>query len=98
MSPSVELVPQREQIVALLGIGVAVGAGGGELVAVAHADQVAGDEPAEAGAVGHDVAPQVGRGGVAVLEDDRRAGAGVDVGHAAAVDVGEFLGGVGLGG
>ena len=93
-----ELVPQRQQVVALLGVAVAVGAGRSELVAVAHADEIAGDEATEAGAVGHDVAPQIGRRGVAVLEHDCRAGALVDVGHAPAVDVGELLGGEGCGG
>jgi hypothetical protein len=41
--PEVELVPEREQVLALFGVAVAVWPGGRELVAVAHADQVAGD-------------------------------------------------------
>jgi hypothetical protein len=92
-----EGVPKRPEVVALLGVAVAVGAGGRELGTVAHADQIAGDEPPEAGAVGHDVAPQVGRRGVAVLEHDRRPGALVDVAHAPTFDIGELLGGERLG-
>ena len=86
-----ELVPQREQIVALLGVGVAAGPGVLELVGIPHADQVAGDQAAEAGAMRHHIAPEIGRGRVAVLEHDRVAAAVLDIGHALAFDGGEFF-------
>src|SRR5262249_28518097 len=71
---------------------------GRELVAVAHPDQVAGDEAPKPGAVGHDVAPQVGRRGVAVLEDDGGTGAHIHKGHAPTFDGRKLLGGIGRGG
>src|SRR5262249_14998108 len=40
-----QLVPQRPQILALLGVAVALGTSGGWLVSIAHPDQVTGHEP-----------------------------------------------------
>ena len=55
-----------------------------ELLGVAHADEVGGDAAPERRHVGHDVAPEVRRGRVAVQEDDGVAPARLDVGHALA--------------
>ena len=82
-----ERVPQREQIVTLFGVVVAVGSGGVEFFGVPHADQVAGDEAPEPFEVRHDVAPQVGGRGIAVLEHDGVTLTLVDEGHPFAVDL-----------
>ena len=47
----------------------------------AHAQQVGGQAAGPAGHVGDDVAPQVGRGGVAVQKHHRVALAGIDGGQ-----------------
>jgi hypothetical protein len=86
-----EFVPEGEEEVALFGVGVAVRAGGVQLVGVAHPDQVAGDQATQASAGRHHVTPEVGRRRVAVLEDDRGALALVDVGHPVALNLGELL-------
>src|SRR6185312_2359086 len=54
-----ELFPQREEVVAVLEVAVAVRAGRIELVRVTHPEHVAGDQPAEPFQVWHDVAPEV---------------------------------------
>ena len=94
----VEAVPQRKEILALFGIGVAVRPRGREFLGIAHADQVAGDQPALSLQMRHDITPEIGGGRVAVLEDDRIALPLVDIGHAFAVDGGELLFGIGFGG
>ncbi len=58
----------------------------GQLVRLAHADQVGGDAPAQPAQVRDDPAPQVGRRRVAVQQHDRVAPAGVHVGHLVAAD------------
>jgi hypothetical protein len=64
-----------------------------ELGGIAHADQVASDEAAEAAASRHNVAPEVGGSRIAVLKDNRRSFALVNVGHALALDLDKFHGG-----
>jgi hypothetical protein len=83
----VKRVPQREQVVALLGVAVAVRAGRAELVRATHPDHVGRDQPSQPLQVWHHVAPQVGRRRVAVREDDGVSLALVDVGHLAAFDI-----------
>ena len=65
-----ESVPSRPGVVELLG--------------VAHADEVEGDAARQRCHARHDVAPEIGRGRVAVQEDDGVAPARLDVGHALA--------------
>jgi hypothetical protein len=67
---------------------VAARPGVGQRVGSAHADEVGRDTPAVAGDRTEDVAPQVGRGRVAMQEHDRRAGPGLPVGHPQPVDLG----------
>ena len=86
-----QLLPEREEEIALLHVSIAVRARIRELVGVAHADQIARDQAAEADAGRHDLAPEVRAGRVAMLEDDRRAFALVEVGHPAALDLDELL-------
>src|SRR3546814_1330197 len=50
-----------------------------------------GDQPSQPGAMRHDIAPQIGRRRIAVLEEDRIAGPLIDIGHAPALDLNEFL-------
>ena len=72
---------------------VGIGAGVFELFGVAHADQVRRHAAAEPGHLRHDVAPEIGRSRIAVQKEKRRfAFAELDIGHALAVDEGEFLG------
>src|SRR5260370_34349468 len=74
-----ELFPQGKKKTALFGVGVTIRAGIGELVRVAHPDHVACDEAAQATTHGHHIPPAVGRGGVAVSEDDRSTFADVTI-------------------
>src|SRR3546814_15061238 len=69
--PEIERLPQRVEIVTMLGIGITLGPRRIELVRIAHADQVTGDQPSQPGAMRHDIAPQIGRRRIAVLEEDR---------------------------
>src|SRR3546814_4042269 len=89
--PEFERLPQRVEIVTMLGIGITRGPRRIELVRIAHADQVTGDQPSQPGAMRHDIAPQIGRRRIAVLEEDRIAGPFIDIGHAPALDLNEFL-------
>src|SRR3546814_18200768 len=75
----------------MLGIGITLGRRRVELVRMAHADQVTGDQPDQPGAMAQDIAPQIGRSRIAVLEEDRIAGPFIDIGHAPALDLNEFL-------
>jgi hypothetical protein len=72
---------ERFEIAPVLDQGVRIRSAAGQLLGVAHADQVGRDAPAARLEVRHDVAPQIGRGRVAVQEDDRVAPPGLDVGH-----------------
>jgi hypothetical protein len=62
-----------------------------ELVAIAHADQIRGQATALALHMRHDIAPEIGRGRVAVQEDDRAPLAQLDIGHPLALDLDELL-------
>jgi hypothetical protein len=66
----VENIEQCIEVLAVFGECVAVGPGVFDLVGVAVADQVRGDEAAEVGDVGQHVAPQIRRGGIAVEEHE----------------------------
>jgi hypothetical protein len=83
----IQCIPEREQVVALFGVVVAVWTRWVQFVRLAHTDHVGGDETAQSFQVWHHVAPQVGRGGVAVRKDDGLAVALVDVGHPVSVDL-----------
>src|SRR3546814_15768894 len=74
-------------IVTMLGIGITLGPRRIELVRIAHADQVTGYQPSQPGAMRHDIAPQIGRRRIAVLEEDRIAGSFIEIGHAPALDL-----------
>src|SRR3546814_12726680 len=75
----------------MLGIGITLGPRRIELVRIAHADQVTGDQPSQPGEMRHDIAPQIGRRRIAVLEEDRIAGHIIDISHAPALDLYEFI-------
>src|SRR5260370_849928 len=70
---------------------VAARAGGRGLVGIAHADQVRGEATAEAGAARDDIPPEVRAGGIPMQENDRIAGADIDIGHLPAENVDELL-------
>ena len=86
-----ELFPRGEQVVAVFDVPVAVRARVVELVGVAHANQVHRDTAAVFGQCRHDVAPQVRRGWVTVLQDDWIAFTHLDKGHAFAIYADELL-------
>src|SRR5260370_16094003 len=86
-----EFLPKREKKAAMCGIGVTVGAGIWQLRGIAHTNQVAGDEAAEATTCRHHIAPEIRRDQAAVLEDDRSAFTLIDIGHAMAFDLDELL-------
>ncbi len=67
----IEGLEQAVEILPMMDEAVGAGADFVELVGVALADQIRGDAAAPTGQVGDDVAPQVGRGRVAVEEHDR---------------------------
>ena len=79
------------QIAAMFQKRVAVRPASLELLGVAHPDQVRRYAPGLSLDVGNDVAPQVGRGRVAVQEDDRVAAPDVDVRHSLAKYVDRLL-------
>ena len=83
----IQCIPEREQVVALFGVVIAVRARRVQFVRPAHADQVGGDETAQSFQVWHYVAPQVGRRGVAVRKHNGIAVALVDVGHPVSADL-----------
>ena len=62
-----------------------------QLVRIPHADEVRHDAAAQPGEVRSDAAPQVGRGRVAVQQDNRVAFSGLHVGHVAVQHAGVFL-------
>jgi hypothetical protein len=63
-----------------IGVGIGIWQFGG----IAHADQVRRDQPAAPLKFGNDVAPQIGRGRIAVQKQHRRALAALVIGHAGA--------------
>src|SRR5262244_809066 len=91
-----DLFPQCKQIAALFGICVTLWTGVLELVRIAHADQIAGDQATQPFAERHDVAPEIRGSWIPVLENDCITAAVLDVGHPAAFDGGECLLPVGL--
>jgi hypothetical protein len=54
-----EFFPKGKEKVPLLGVGVTIGTGFGQLVRIAHADQIACDQTAKTAASRHHVAPQI---------------------------------------
>ena len=91
-----DLVPQTVQKLPLLRVAVAVASRIVELVRIAHANEVTGDQSSEAFAVRHDVSPQVGRRRVAMLEHNGVALTLVNVGHAFALDLGKLFFSIGF--
>src|SRR3546814_5548515 len=89
--PRIARRPRRVEIVTMVSISITFGPRRIELVRMAHADQVTGDQPSQPGAMRHDIAPQIGRRRIAVLEEDRIAGPFIDIGHAPALDLNELL-------
>jgi hypothetical protein len=63
-----------------------------ELVRVAHPNQIRRDTPANVLQVRDDIAPDIGRGWIAVQQDDRVANATLDVRHRVAEDLLPLLG------
>jgi hypothetical protein len=66
---------------------VGVGTGIWQFGGIAHADQVRRDQPAAPLQFGNDVAPQIGRGRIAVQKQHRRTLAALVIGHAGAEHV-----------
>ena len=83
---NLERFPGCEKIVSMLRIPVAVHAGVVQLVGVPHADQIDGNTPAMSRKRRDDVAPEVGRRRVAVLQHDRGTTAHFDISHLFAFD------------
>jgi hypothetical protein len=86
-------VDKAPQVVAMRVKAVGVRAWIFELIGIAHADQVGRQAAAASGDLRHDIAPQIGRGRVAVQEQVHRfADAKLAIGHTLATDAGELLG------
>src|SRR5438067_3302990 len=86
-------VDKAPQEIAMRRKAVGEGAGIVELVAIAHADQVRRDAMPEPRHLRHDIAPEIGRGRVAVQEQKHRlALAQFDIGHSLTPDRGKALG------
>ncbi len=66
-------------------IGVAIGIW--QFGGIAHPDQIRRDQPAEPLQFGNNVAPQIGRGRIAVQKQHRRALAALMIGHTGAEHV-----------
>ena len=82
----IQSLEQGVEVTAVLDEAIRAGATVGQLVGVAHADQVGGDAAAEWLQVRQDVAPEVGRGGIAVQQHDGVALSHLHVRHLAAED------------
>ena len=79
-----ERVQRRIEEALVLGERVAIGTGRRQFVGIAHADQIERDATSLLRERRHDVAPQIRRRRIAVLEHDRIAAAHFDVRHALA--------------
>src|SRR5260370_10482587 len=77
-----EPVKECIQKASMLDEGVGSGTAGGQLLGVAHADEVGRDTTAQLQHMGDDVAPEVRRGGITMQKDDRVALAFVYRGYA----------------
>jgi hypothetical protein len=86
-----EDLEQRIEVAAVLDEAIRTRAAVGQLVGIAHADQVGGDAPAQRLQVRNDVAPQIGRSGVSVQEHDRVALPHVHLRHPASQDLAPTL-------
>jgi hypothetical protein len=71
-----------------VGVGIGIGQFGG----IAHADHIRRDQPAASRKPGNDVAPEIGRGRIAVQKQHRRALAAFMIGHAAVEHIDGLLG------
>ncbi len=76
-----EQVKECIQVAAVLDEGVGVRAAVGQLLRIAHADEIRRDTAAQSFQVRNDIAPEVGRGGIAMQEDNRIAASYLDVRH-----------------
>ena len=61
-----EMFVQGIEVLAMLDKSIRAGSTIVQLVRIPHADQVRRNAPSQLGEVGHDVTPQIGRGGIAV--------------------------------
>jgi hypothetical protein len=77
-------IDEAREIFAVGGEAVGVGTWIWQFGGIAHADQIRRDQAAASFQFGNDIAPQIGRGGVAVQKQHRRSLAALVIGHAAA--------------
>ena len=82
---------KSKSVFAIFGEGVAIGGSVRDLLRVTHTNHVDGDEATTAFEMRHDIAPEIGRGRVAVKKDDGVAGAFFDISHLATEDGFEFF-------
>src|SRR5215469_1868109 len=82
---------QAIEVVAVLDEAIAIRAAVGQLVGIAHTDQVRRDATAQRLQVRQHVAPEVGRGGIAVQQHDGVALSHLHVRHLAVVDSSPLL-------
>ena len=66
-------------------VAVTIGPGIIQFLRVTHADQVDCDAPPAVCQLWHDIAPEIRRSGITVLEHDRIARAHLNIGHALAI-------------
>lgn len=62
-----------------------------QLAGIPHADQIRRDQAALPFKLGNHIAPEIGRGRIAVQEQDRRALAALVIGHAVTEHVDKYL-------
>src|SRR5437660_1179830 len=72
---------QRFKVAAMLNEGIGARAAVGQLLRIAHADEIRGKNAAKPLHVRNNIAPDVGEGGIAVQEDNRITLALVHIRH-----------------
>lgn len=83
-----DLIEQLEQIIGVFGKVITVRAAVRKLFGITHTDQVRRNAPTQIGHMGHDVAPEITGGWVAMQKDDgvTRRVPHLHIGHATTVD------------
>lgn len=87
----VEIFEQCIQVPPVLDEGIRAGTAGGQLLRVAHADEIGSNTASQFLQVRNHIPPEVGRRGIAMQEHDWVTGAYLDISHALSQDVHTLL-------
>ena len=84
-------IDESPEISAVSGEAIGIGTGRSQLGGIAHADQIRHDQPAQTFQLGDNVAPEIGRGRIAVQEQHGTSLAAFVIGHAGVKHIDEFF-------